>query len=237
MSEKIRFQYDDTVVKRFPSIRAGVVHASGLINNGSPTALTEICGDAQMAALQRVETLPLIEMPSIRAWRDVFHSLGVKPTKHRVAVEALLRRVHKGGTVPSINTLVDIGNVIALRYALPVAVFDLAAIEGVLSVKFAKGTESFLELGADEPSSPENGEVVFVDEQGTVAARRWCWRQSATSAAKAETEDALFVIEGHHESASDDATLAANDLCRLIQQFQPNCELKSFSLSPDHPFA
>ena len=48
-----------------------------------------------------------------------------------------------------------------------------------------------MELGADESSSPENGEVVFIDENGVVAARRWCWRQSATSAAIAETTDAF----------------------------------------------
>ena len=237
MSQKRIFQYDNAVVARFPSIRAVVVHASGLINGDSPTALTEICSEAQMFALQRLESLPIAEMPSIRAWRDVFHALGVKPTKYRVAVEALLRRVHKGGDVPSINTLVDLGNIIALRHALPVAVFDTASIEGVLSVMFAQGTESFVELGADGPSSPEIGEVVFIDEKGAVAARRWCWRQSATSAASATTADALFVIEGHHESASEDATQAANDLCELIHQFQPDCVLKSFSLTPDHPFA
>ena len=79
--------------------------------------------------------------------------------------------------------------------------------------------------------------LVFIDEKGAVAARRWCWRQSATSAASDKTADALFVIEGHHESASKDATQAANDLCELIQRFQPHCVLKSFSLSPNHPFA
>ena len=101
---------------------------------------------------------------------------------------------------------------------------------------FAQGTESFVELGADGPSFSENGEVVFIDEKGEVAARRWCWRQSATSAASATTAYALFVIEGHHESASEDAARAANDLCELIHQFQPHCGLKSFSLSPEHPF-
>ena len=128
-------------------------------------------------------------------------------------------------------------SIIALRHALPVAVFDIASIEGVLSVMFAQGTESFVELGSDGPSSPENGEVMFIDEKGAVAARRWCWRQSATSAASATTADALFVIEGHHESASEDATQAANNLCELIHRFQPQGVLKSFSLSPDRPFA
>ena len=39
----------------------------------------------------------------------------------RSAAEALLRRLTKQGSIPSINTLVDIGNLVSIRYALPVA--------------------------------------------------------------------------------------------------------------------
>ena len=65
MSQKRIFQYDNSVVARFPSIRAVVVHASGLTNGDSPTALTEIRSEAQMFALQRLESLLIAEMPSI----------------------------------------------------------------------------------------------------------------------------------------------------------------------------
>ena len=89
---------------------------------------------------------------------------------------ALLRRLTKQGSIPSINTLVDVGNLVSIRHALPVAVFDLASIAGGLTVRFAAGDESFTDLGSGSVESPEPGEVIFIDSAGHVAARRWCWR-------------------------------------------------------------
>ncbi|HEU4832605.1 MAG TPA: hypothetical protein VFU18_07855, partial [Actinomycetota bacterium] len=60
--------------------------------------------------------------------------------------------------------------------------------------------------------TPDPGEVVFVDEDGVVCARRWCWRQSVPSATKPSTVEALVVIEGHHDPADRDIEGAVDDL-------------------------
>src|SRR5690606_32129299 len=115
------FAYDDAVVARYPTIRAAVVHAGGLRNDPSPPALLEAARAVQAAALERLQTTPLAELPSIAAWRRAFTRFGAKPTQHRNAAEALLRRLAKHGDVPTISTLVDIGTLVSLRWALPVA--------------------------------------------------------------------------------------------------------------------
>ena len=66
--------------------------------------------------------MTLASVPSIAAWRRAFSQFGAKPTQHRNAAEALLRRLDKQGEIPSISTLVDIGNLISIRYAIPVAI-------------------------------------------------------------------------------------------------------------------
>ncbi|HEU4832604.1 MAG TPA: phenylalanine--tRNA ligase beta subunit-related protein [Actinomycetota bacterium] len=45
----------------------------------------------------------------------------------------------KQGDIPSISTLVDIGNLVSIRYAVPVAVFDRAGVAGSITVRFATG--------------------------------------------------------------------------------------------------
>jgi hypothetical protein len=60
----------------------------------------------------------------------VFRGFGVDPTQYRSAAEALLRRLIKQGELPSIGTLVDLANLVSIRYALPVAVFDQGGITG-----------------------------------------------------------------------------------------------------------
>ncbi|MFC5235861.1 B3/4 domain-containing protein [Pseudonocardia zijingensis] len=215
------FSYDHAVLDRYPGIRAGIVRASGLTNGPTPAALLERYRTTQKEVCDRLATTPPAEFPSIAAWRRAFAAFGAKPTQYRSAAEALLRRLAKQGDIPSINALVDLGNLVSIRYALPVAVVDLAGIDGDITVRFATGSERFTDLGSDEPVAPEPGEVVFVDRSGVACARRWCWRQSAQSATRETTTDALVVVEGLHEGAERDVAAARAEIVALLAEFQP----------------
>lgn len=215
------FRYDPAVLDRYPGVHAGIVVASGLTNGPTPPALLERYRAAQQEVAARLATTPPAELPSISAWRRAFAGFGAKPTQYRSAAEALLRRLAKHGDIPSINTLVDLGNLVSIRYALPVAVVDLAGLDGGITVRFATGSERFTDLGAVEPVAPEPGEVVFVDRAGVACARRWCWRQSAQSATRPTTTDALVVVEGLHDGAERDVAGARDEIGALLAEFQP----------------
>jgi DNA/RNA-binding domain of Phe-tRNA-synthetase-like protein len=210
------FSYSPQIQTAFPNAVAGVLRVSGLDAGRAGEALQAAYVAEQDAARTRIGATPLSEIPSLAAWRRAFSAFGVSPTQHRNAAEALLRRLTKKDAIPSINPFVDIGNLISIRYALPVAVLDTRAIAGSLTVRFADGDEAFTELGADAPAHPEPGEVVFVDENRAVHARRWCWRQSATSAATATTTDALIVIESQHDGGQADVDRAIADAVALL---------------------
>ena len=128
-----------------------------------------------------------------------------------------MRRLTKKGDIPSINTLVDIGNMISIRHALPVAVFDIRALTGAVSVHFASGEERYTTLGQEEVEHPEPGEVIFSDETGLVIARRWCWRQSEQSAAQLDTTDAIITVEAHHLDGRDNVSAALEELQALLK--------------------
>ncbi len=212
------FGYDPAITARFPTIVGGVIHAVGVTNGPSPTDLVEAFRVEQATVIARIGDTPLSEVPSLAAWRRAFRAFGVDPTAYRSAAEALLRRLTKQGSIPSINTLVDIGNLVSIRSGLPVAIFDRRAMTGGLTVRFATGAESFTDLGSGERESPEPGEVVFVDAAGLVCARRWCWRQSAESASGPTTTGILVTVEGHHEDAGTDIAAAVADLEARIRE-------------------
>lgn len=215
------FQYDPAVLDRFPAIVGGVIWVRGLRGGPTPPPLRDAYLAEQRAVLERLGDTPLSELPSLSAWRRVFTGFGVKPTQYRSAAEALLRRLTKQGDIPSLNALVDLGNLISIRYALPVAIFDLVATTGAITVALAQGNERFTPLGEAEVEHPEPGEVIFVDEAGLVSARRWCWRQSEQSAARDTTRDALITVEGHHERAAAEVSAALDDLQALLRAYQP----------------
>jgi DNA/RNA-binding domain of Phe-tRNA-synthetase-like protein len=229
------FAYDDAVVERYPTIRAGVIHATGLANGPSPPGLLEEYRAEQRAASERLDATAIADIPSIAAWRRAFARFGAKPTQYRNAAEALLRRLAKHGDIPAINTLVDIGNLVSIRYAMPVAVFDQANVAGSTTVRFATGAELFTDLGSTDIVHPDPGEVVFVDSDNVVSARRWCWRQSAQSATSTTTTEALIVVEGHHDAARQDVESALADLTSLLASHQPQSQTRSYVLSPTNP--
>jgi DNA/RNA-binding domain of Phe-tRNA-synthetase-like protein len=209
------FRYDAAVIDRFPAVVGGVMVAT-VVNGPTPRSLADALAAEVDAARQRLAGIPLSEVPSLAAWRRVFRGFGVDPTQYRSAAEALLRRITKGDELPSINALVDTANIVSVRHALPVAVFDTRAVAGGLVVRFADGTERWADLGGSTAEHADPGEVIFADDAGEVSARRWCWRQSRSSAAREDTREILLTVEGHHDDARPDVTNALNDLEALL---------------------
>ena len=228
------FRYADDLLEVFSTTRGGVIHAVGLSNGPTPATLNSRFLEHQTQVREQLGDTPLSELPSIRAWRSVFARFGVKPTQYRSAAEALLRRLTNQGDIPSINTLVDIANLVSITHRIPVAVFDQAEVSGVTTVRFATGEERFTDLGSDVVSSPDPGEVIFVDEADLVSARRWCWRQSDQSAARESTAEAFITVEGHHHRAEDDVAAALEDLLGLLAIHQPGTKISFDLLSPGH---
>lgn len=211
------FRYDPPIAERFPGIVGGMLRASGVANGPSPPGLAAAFDAAQAEVIARIGTTSLSELPSLAAWRRAFRAFGVDPTQYRSAAEGLIRRLTKQGELPRIGTLVDLANVVSIRHALPVAVFDVDAIGGGILVRFARGEERWSDLGSSTTERPEPGEVIFADEADEVVARRWCWRQSAGSAARQGTTEILVTVEGHHEGAADDVTGALDELEELLR--------------------
>lgn len=230
------FRYDPAILDRYPSIVGGVLHVVGVTNGPSPAALAEAFDAEQAAVLARLGSTPLSDVPSLAAWRRAFRAFGADPTGYRSAAEALLRRLTKQGSIPTISTLVDLGNLVSIRYALPVAVFDLASIRGGLTVGFATGDETFTDLGSGSVETPVPGEVIFVDEGGHVAARRWCWRQSAQSASGSGTTEILVTVEGHHHGARPDVVAAVRDLEGLLRAHAAPASLRVTILDGSQPW-
>ena len=214
-----KFQYHPDILSNYPNVVGGVALATGLNNSSTPDNLRAAYLAEQQAVIEKIGDRPLSELPSLNAWRRAIAAFGVSPTKYRSAAEALLRRLTKKGDIPCINTLVDIGNLVSIRYGLPVAIFDTREVEGVVTVGYSNGSESYSELRNDAIIHPEKGEVIFFDTKQMVIARRWCWRQSSTSAANAGTTNAIVTIESQHEGGRADVEQALADCLELLAEY------------------
>jgi DNA/RNA-binding domain of Phe-tRNA-synthetase-like protein len=213
------FCYHHEILSRFPELHAGIILAEGLHNSPTPEPLQASFLSEQKAVLACVGETPLSELASLSAWRTAFRKFDIDPTQYRSSAEALLRRLTKKGDIPSINTLVDLSNLVSIHYALPVAAFDLRQLKLPITVRFADGTERYTPLGEAEVEHPVPGEVIFADESGLVVARRWCHRQSDETAAREVTTRVLFTVESQHAGGEASIRLAIDELLDLVTRY------------------
>ncbi|RLG56051.1 MAG: hypothetical protein DRN99_00715 [Thermoproteota archaeon] len=90
----------------------------------------------------------LKDVPYIRAYRDFFWRMGIDPTKHRPASEALIRRILRGQSIPRILNVVDLYNIASVETLVTMSAYDLEKVSPPLSIRFAKPSEEVVLIGA-----------------------------------------------------------------------------------------
>lgn len=178
-----------------PGYCRGVLIVDGADNRGTHPALTQALREAEAQVRERI-TGNVAEHPRIVAWREAYRRFGAKPSEHRSSIEAMARRVlQPGGALPSINPLVDIGNVLSLRHLLPAGVHPLPEGPQALELRPARAGDRFVPPGGGEAEAPPPGEIVFT-HGAEVLTRRWTWRQAAGTQTLPETARVFFNIDG-----------------------------------------
>lgn len=213
----IHYRYSPSVLTSFPQMQSRGLLIDGINRNADPNAAM-----SQLTAIakNRLALATEGEFPEIKAWRRAFSAMGYKPTQYRCASEALLRRFRLEGSLPALHPLVDLCNATSLAFAIPVAVFDVEKINGILSIRHADGDEVY-ETFSGNMESPEQGEIIYADDDRRAHARRWTNRQSGWSAINSETKTALIVTEALHETAQQDTDKLINSLMTTLKQLWP----------------
>ena len=200
------------IFESFPGVRIGVIRVTGIDNTGSRPELVGALRAAEAELRSRMAGQVIVEHPRIAPWRDAFRSFGAKPKKYPSSIEALVRRVLKGDTLPSISPLVDLYNVVSLRHVLPVGGEDLSRIEGVFRLRFAGEDEPEAHmLGRPGPERPLPGEIIYADDVGAVC-RRWNWRESARTCLTETTTEAFLLIETLPPTSPEELVAALDEL-------------------------
>lgn len=110
--------------------------------------LREAIHEAEREVLQVYHSRKPSEIEGLRPARALFRSIGVDPTRMRPASEALLRRVLKGGFIPSINTAVDAVNLVSLELLLPVGLYDADLVVGDIDLRLGEPGEGYERIGS-----------------------------------------------------------------------------------------
>jgi DNA/RNA-binding domain of Phe-tRNA-synthetase-like protein len=216
--EERYFTVSDEVFNRFPGYVRGVVIAHGLANGESPAELTSMLRSAEDFVRKELNLEKLAEHPRIVSWREAFRSFGAKPSKFRPSIEAMVRRVLRNEHLPSINALVDIGNVVSLRHVVPAGGHAIDVVDNDMELRLATGDELFTPLDSDQVEHPVPGEVIFVEGK-VVLTRRWTWRQGRHTLVAPNTTAVEYNVDGLPPVPISVVENACREIAKLIEKF------------------
>lgn len=214
----ITYAIDNEIFRHFPDFIRGVLVARKVENCPSPAELIALLRQEEDNLREALNGQEIADHPHIRNWRDAFRSLGIKPAEFRSSIEAMVRRVAKGNQLPSINALVDIGNIISLRYLIPAGGHALDHVKTGITLRPASGDEVFVPLASDKPGHPEPGEIIFA-EGSAVLTRRWVWRQSNHTLTEMGTRFIEFNLDGLPPVDETVIHRAGDDMAELVERF------------------
>ncbi len=155
-----KFVIENEFWSLFPSAKIGVIVCYGIDNTiKDKEAYKNMILNSEKEALKYLQNAEFSSNEVIKVWREAFKKFKTKKGA-RSSIEALLKRVHSGNQLGTINPLVDIYNSVSLRYALPCGGEDIDTFVGDIRLTKAVGNENFVVLGTDKSEPPYEGEIV-----------------------------------------------------------------------------
>ena len=198
----MKFIVSKEIFDDIPNALFGVIIAKGIDNHKSYDWIKDMLDESIDDCKKFYEGKVVKESAPITYYRDAFRALGINPNKFMCSIEALVTRTVKKGEMPTINTLVDLGNALSLKYNIPLGIHDIDRFSGDMEIKKATGEEEFIPFGGEEVEHPEAGEVIYVSGSD-VKTRRWTWRQGENSKITEETTNVFIPLDAFLENKED----------------------------------
>ncbi len=185
---------DDKV--RDVGVRVGIGVVLNVDNRNYPQELIQYFNEVIKNIRKSYSLDALKDDPVIRAYRDFYwRVLGIDPTKQRPSQEALIRRVLRGEELPKINPIVDIGNIVSIKYMVPIGIYDIDKIGNVdLILRYAREGEEFYPIGSGKKVLKSNQIILATSDDRVIHV--YPYRDSELTKVTEDTRNILIVSAG-----------------------------------------
>lgn len=170
------------------------------------------------------------ESAVVTGYTDLLQKVGRSIKKNPPTILALIRNIQHRGSLPQINSIIDIYNVECLRSYLAIGGHDLDKVEGPIEFTISQREDLFFPILSSEkhvaPTDP-----VYRDQKGVLA-----WldvRDSDLYKFDETTKNALFVIQGNQETSVEMRLEALERIHRDLASCMPNLQFEKFLVTPN----
>lgn len=195
-------------------------------NTPTSARLIELLNDECDAIHKDLQLPDINKREAIAATRKVYKALGKDPNRYRPSAEALCRRAVKESGLYTINTLVDLINLVSLRSGYSIGGFDLDKIKGdriILGV--GEDGEPFEAIGRGQLNIA--GLPVFRDSIGGIGTPT---SDNERTKLSLDTKRLLMTVNIYGEEMSPEDTVAY--IRTLLDQFSECRDFEYRIVSP-----
>ena len=156
-------------------------------------------------------------------YRDLIRKAGRSVKKNPPTVPGFIDNIKHRGSMPHINSIVDVYNVESIRSSLAIGGHDLDSIEGDIVVTLSGKEDSFTAIGGKE-KHVEPTDFVYRDSKGILA-----WldvRDSEFYKMSDDTVNVLFVMQGNANTSVEYRVEAMKRLGRDLRLVNPEMEFE-----------
>lgn len=185
----MKIKIDDQLNSVYPDIRLGLLQFQADVKE-SDKNFWECMNHTVLSQVQKtIEGKQWNEISGVKGSRAAYKAFGRNPGRYRVSSEALLRRVRRGDALYTINSVVDVNNLLSIESGLSVGSYDLDQIHGTITFRKAEKGEGYTGIGKDFLDM-ENM-LVLADEEGIFGSSM---SDSTRAMVKEQTKNVLLVL-------------------------------------------
>ena len=163
------------------------------------------------------------ESPVVQGYRQLLQRVGRSVKKNPPTVVALIRNIQHRGSLPHINSIIDIYNVEALSSLLAIGGHDLDKIGGQIEFSVSQREDIFLPILSTEKHVAQT-DYVYRDENGVLA-----WldvRDSEHYKFDEDTKNAIFIIQGNENTSVEMRLEALEEIEKDLAACMPNLQFE-----------
>ncbi len=186
---KYEVKIDNKLYEVYSDIRLGLLRFNAEVKESDNGFWEYMNNLVQPQIKNEIDGKEWNNIPGVKGSRAAYKAFGRNPGRYRVSSEALLRRVRRGDDLYRINSVVDVNNLISIESGLSVGSYDLAHIQGTITLRKAEKGEGYTGIGK-EFLDMENM-LVLADDEGIFGSSM---SDSTRAMVTEQTKDVLVVI-------------------------------------------
>lgn len=165
----------------------------------------------------------VLNHPVIQGYKDLLQSVGRSVKKNPPTVPALIRNIQHRGSIPCINSIIDIYNVEALNSFLAIGGHDFDKIHDYIEFTVSEREDIFLPILSTEKHVAKT-DYVYRDEKGILA-----WldvRDGENYKFDDKTKNAIFIIQGNLNTSVEMRMEALKRIENDLAECMPDMEFE-----------